>query len=556
MNNANGGNVIYHFLGDTKELEQKVNGLKGIIGKGAKLGGALMGAVATGSAIAGKALVDVSKQAIDAYADIEQSVGGVETLFGESADKVIENARRAYKTAGVDANTYMQGVNSFAGSLLQSVEGNTEKAMETADMAFQDMSDNANKFGSDMESITRAYQSFARGQFALLDNLKLGYGGTKGEMERLLADAEAISGVHYDINNLNDMYQAIHVIQTQMGITGTTAKEAMSTISGSVNSAKMAIRNLISGEGSVDDVIETVTQAGTNLANAFVKIAPRIADALVGVINGLLPLLPGLLQTVLPVLVNATVSLLQGLAQALPGIIKALAPMLPDIIEAVLQGLVEISYALAEAMPEIVPAIIEALVDSIVALCENVDTLIEASVALIGGLVQGISIALPKLVQQAPRIIGALVEGLLKSIGLGELGKTGRQMIEGLWNGIRGAKDWIVNKVKDLGKSILNGLKGVLGIHSPSTEFAFVGKMSVLGYTEALEDMKGDLNEAIQSTFSLSPELSNSSSLHYSPNVIVNNQMNMTTDPLGQVVGNIKTFANGAKNDYNYGMGW
>ena len=556
MNNANGGNVIYHFLGDTKELEQKVNGLKGIIGKGAKLGGALMGAVATGSAIAGKALVDVSKQAIDAYADIEQSVGGVETLFGESADKVIENARRAYKTAGVDANTYMQGVNSFAASLLQSVEGNTEKAVETADMAFQDMSDNANKFGSDMESITRAYQSFARGQFTLLDNLKLGYGGTRGEMERLLADAEAISGIHYDINNLNDMYQAIHVIQTQMGITGTTAKEAMSTISGSVNSAKMAIRNLISGEGSVDDVIETVTQAGTNLANAFVKIAPRIADALVGVINGLLPLLPGLLQTILPVLVNATVSLMQGLAQALPGIIKTLAPMLPDIIEAVLQGLVEISYALAEAMPEIVPAIIEALVDSIVALCENVDTLLEASVALIGGLVQGISIALPKLVQQAPRIIGALVQGLLQAIGLGELGKTGRQMIEGLWNGIVGAKNWIVNKVKGLAKSILDGMKNALGIHSPSTEFAFLGKMSVLGYTDQLEDMKGDLNEAIQSTFSLSPELSNSSSLHYSPNVIVNNQMNMTTDPLGQVVGNIKTFANGAKNDYNYGMGW
>lgn len=556
MNNANGGNVIYHFLGDTKELEEKVNGLKGIIGKGAKLGGALMGAVATGSAIAGKALFDVSKQAIDAYADIEQSVGGVETLFGESADKVIENARRAYKTAGVDANTYMQGVNSFAASLLQSVEGNTEKAMETADMAFQDMSDNANKFGSDMESITRAYQSFARGQFTLLDNLKLGYGGTRGEMERLLADAEAISGVHYDINNLNDMYQAIHVIQTQMGITGTTAKEAMSTISGSVNSAKMAIRNLISGEGSVDEVIETVSQAGTNLANAFIKIAPRIADALVGVINGLLPLLPGLLQQVLPVLVNATVSLMQGLAQALPGIIQALAPMLPDIIEAVLQGLVQISYALAEAMPDIIPVIIEAMVDAIVALCENIDTLLEASVALIGGLIQGISVALPKLVEQAPRIIGALVQGLLKAIGLGDLGKTGRQMIEGLWNGIKGAKDWIVNKVKGLAKSILDGMKNALGIHSPSTEFAFLGKMSVLGYTEQLEDMKGDLNEAIQSTFSLSPELSNSSSLHYSPNVIVNNQMNMTTDPLGQVVGNIKTFANGAKNDYNYGMGW
>jgi len=554
MNNANGGNVIYHFLGDTKELEQKVNGLKGIIGKGAKLGGALMGAVATGSILAGKALTDVTKQAIDSYADIEQSIGGVETLFGESADKVIENARRAYKTAGVDANTYMQGVNSFAASLLQSVEGNTERAMETADMAFQDMSDNANKFGTDMQSIQNAYQAFAKQNFTLLDNLKLGYGGTKTEMQRLLADAQEISGIEYNISSLDDMYQAIHVIQTQMGVTGTTAKEAMSTISGSVNSARMAIKNLISGEGSVDEVIETVTQAGTNLANAFVKIAPRIAESLVGVINGLMPMLPGLVQTLLPVLVDSTVSLIKGIVAVLPDIIKTLSPMLPDIIEALIQGLVEISLALADAMPEIIPVVIEGLVDAMVALCENVDTLLEASVALIKGLVVGIGIALPKLVQEAPRIIKALANGLISSIGT--LGNVGRQMIEGLWNGIKGTKDWIVNKVKDLGRSILNGLKGVLGIHSPSTEFAFVGKMSVLGYTEALEDMKGDLNEAIQSTFSLSPELSNSSSLHYSPNVIVNNQMNMTTDPLGQVVGNIKTFANGAKNDYNYGMGW
>jgi phage-related protein len=554
MNNANGGNVIYHFLGDTKELEQKVNGLKGIIGKGAKLGGALMGAVATGSVLAGKALTDVTKQAIDSYADIEQSIGGVETLFGDSADKVIENARRAYKTAGVDANTYMQGVNSFAASLLQSLEGNTERAMETADMAFQDMSDNANKFGTDMQSIQNAYQGFAKQNFTLLDNLKLGYGGTRGEMKRLLEDAEKISGIHYNIDSLNDMYQAIHVIQTQMGVTGTTAKEAMSTISGSVNSARMAIKNLISGEGSVDEVIETVTQAGTNLANAFVKIAPRIAESLVGVINGLMPMLPGLVQTLLPVLVDSTVSLIKGIVAVLPDIIKTLSPMLPDIIEALIQGLVEISLALADAMPEIIPVVIEGLVDAMVALCENVDTLLEASVALIKGLVVGIGIALPKLVQEAPKIIKALANGLISSIGT--LGNVGRQMIEGLWNGIKGTKDWIVNKVKDLGRSILNGLKGVLGIHSPSTEFAFVGKMSVLGYTEALEDMKGDLNEAIQSTFSLSPELSNSSSLHYSPNVIVNNQMNMTTDPLGQVVGNIKTFANGAKNDYNYGMGW
>ena len=553
MNNANGGSITYHFKGDMQDLENKLSGLKSTLSKGAKLGGALAGAVATGSVLVGKALTDVTKQAIDAYADIEQSVGGVETLFKENADQVIENARRAYKTAGVDANTYMQGVNSFAASLLQSLSGDTQKAAEVADMAFQDMSDNANKFGTDMQSIQNAYQAFAKQNFTLLDNLKLGYGGTRGEMERLLADAEAISGVHYDISSLNDMFQAIHVIQTQLGVTGTTAQEAMSTISGSVNSAKMAIRNLISGEGTVDDVIETVTQAGTNLANAFVNIAPRIAEAIVGVINGLMPMLPGMIQTLLPVLVSSTVSLIKGVVAVLPDIIKTLSPMLPDIIEALLQGLVEISLALAEAMPDIVPVIIEGLVQALVALCENVDTLLEASIALIGGLVQGIAVALPILVKNAPKIVQALAKGLISAVG--SLGDVGKNLIQGLWNGIKGSKDWIVNKVKDLGRSILNGLKNTLGIHSPSTEFAFLGKMSILGYTEQLDDMKGELNDAIQSTFALSPELTNASSLHYSPNVIVNNQMNMTTDPLGQVVGNIKTFAGGAKNDYNYGMG-
>ncbi len=556
MNNANGGSVIYHIKGDVKDLESKMNTVKTLLGKGAKLGGILVGSVSSGTKIVRTALTTMTKNAIDAYADIEQSVDGVETLFKDSADTVIANARRAYKTAGVDANTYMQGVTSFSARLLQSLEGDTQKSAEIADMAFQDMSDNANKFGTDMQSIQNAYQGFAKANFMMLDNLKLGYGGTKGEMERLLEDAEKLSGIHYDIDNLADIYNAIHVIQENLGITETTAKEAITTISGSVNSAKMAIRNLISGEGSVKDVVETVTQAGTNLANAFINIAPRIAESLVGVINGLLPMLPGLIQTILPVLVNATVELMTGLAKVLPEIIKTLSPMLPDIITTLLQGLVEISYALAESMPEMMPVLIDGLTEALIGICENADTFVEASIALMGGLVQGISIALPKLVESAPRIIGALVEGLMKTISLGELGKTGRSMIEGLWNGIKGAKDWIVNKVKNLGKAILDGLKNTLGIHSPSTEFAFLGKMSVLGYTEELDNMKGELNDAIQSTFALSPELTNTSSLHYSPNVIVNNHIEANTDPLGQTVTQIKTFANGAKNDYNYGMGW
>lgn len=174
MNTANGGDILFHIKGDTKDLENKVEGLKGIIGKGAKLGGVMLGAVATGTTLVGSALTTVTKQAIDAYTDIEQSIGGVETLFKENADAVIENARRAYKTAGVDANTYMQGVTSFSASLLQSLGNDTKKASEVVDMAFRDMSDNANKFGTDMQSIQNAYQGFAKSNYTMLDNLKLG----------------------------------------------------------------------------------------------------------------------------------------------------------------------------------------------------------------------------------------------------------------------------------------------------------------------------------------------------------------------------------------------
>ena len=170
--------------------------------------------------------IELGKSAISSYADLEQNIGGVETLFKNSSQKVIDNANKAYKTAGMSANNYMSTVTGFSASLLQSLSGDTEKAAEVADMALIDMADNANKMGTFMESIQFAYQGFAKQNYTMLDNLKLGYGGTKEEMQRLLEDAQKITGVKYDITNLNDVFQAIHVIQGELGITGTTAKEA------------------------------------------------------------------------------------------------------------------------------------------------------------------------------------------------------------------------------------------------------------------------------------------------------------------------------------------
>ncbi len=246
--------------------------------------------------------IELGKSAISSYADLEQNIGGVETLFKNSSQKVIDNANKAYKTAGMSANNYMSTVTGFSASLLQSLSGDTEKAAEVADMALIDMADNANKMGTFMESIQFAYQGFAKQNYTMLDNLKLGYGGTKEEMQRLLEDAQKITGVKYDITNLNDVFQAIHVIQGELGITGTTAKEAEETISGSVASMKAAWDNFLNGSGSLDEFIETAKIAFNNIVEAAKKILPRIW-------NEVIDALPEELVTTLKILTPILISL-------------------------------------------------------------------------------------------------------------------------------------------------------------------------------------------------------------------------------------------------------
>lgn len=246
--------------------------------------------------------IELGKSAISSYADLEQNIGGVETLFKKSSQKVIDNANKAYKTAGMSANNYMSTVTGFSASLLQSLSGDTEKAADVADMALIDMADNANKMGTSMESIQFAYQGFAKQNYTMLDNLKLGYGGTKEEMQRLLEDAQKLTGVKYDITNLNDVFQAIHVIQGELGITGTTAKEAEETISGSVASMKAAWDNFLNGSGSLDEFIESAKIAFNNIVEAAKKILPRIW-------NEAIDALPKELVTTLKILTLILVSL-------------------------------------------------------------------------------------------------------------------------------------------------------------------------------------------------------------------------------------------------------
>ena len=261
----------------------------GAAGGTAMMGSMLKAVVASGATAAvAKAVYSGIKASVTEYADYEQLTGGVETLFKDSAGIVQEYARNAYKTAGLSANDYMETVTSFSASLLQSLGGDTEKAAKKADQAIRDMSDNANKMGSDMQSIQNAYQSFARGQYQLLDNLKLGYGGTKEEMQRLLEDAEAISGIHYDISSYGDIVDAIHVIQTEMGITGTTAEEAEETISGSVNAAKGAWHNWVMDLSNDNaDMARSTEDMATAMAIAIANIVPKVGNTVVNIVDAI-----------------------------------------------------------------------------------------------------------------------------------------------------------------------------------------------------------------------------------------------------------------------------
>lgn len=264
------------------------------------LRGALADLVSKGIQKAAEGLKQLAENVIEQYSVYEQLAGGVEKLFSDSSDIVKKYATDAYKTAGLSANEYMENVTGFSAALIKSLAGDTEKAAKYADTAIGDMADNANVFGSDMESIMNAYQSFAKGQYTLLDNLKLGYGGTKTEMERLLKDAEAISGVKYSIDSFADIIQAVHVIQTEMGITGTTAKEAASTISGSLATAKSAINNLWAGLGDsnadvkklVNDVADSFANVAKNIFPVFENVLdalPSVAEKAMDIISGILP---------------------------------------------------------------------------------------------------------------------------------------------------------------------------------------------------------------------------------------------------------------------------
>lgn len=418
---AEDGSVVIKIKGDDSPFQKVLGKIGSAVNAAVKASAAAVGAASAGVAALGTAC-------INAYADYEQLVGGVETLFKDSADTIQTYADNAYKTAGLSANEYMETVTSFSASLLQSLDGDTEKAAAAADLAITDMADNANKMGTAMESIQYAYQGFAKQNYTMLDNLKLGYGGTKEEMQRLLADAEKLSGVKYDLSSYADIVEAIHVIQTEMGITGTTAKEASTTIQGSVASMKAAWANLMVGMADdtqnfdmlLSNFIESIGTVADNLlprigiviegmGKLVAGLAPEIASALPTLTNELLPNLVELGVQSISALVQGIQengdSLAAGALSIVGTLAEGIAELLPMVADTAASLVVSLADGLTESLPDIIPIAIETISTLVENLTENANTIIDAGIQIILALGEGLIAALPQLIETVPQIV-------------------------------------------------------------------------------------------------------------------------------------------------------
>lgn len=530
---AEDGKIVYKFHLDDSDAEKQASaaGEKAGSALGSKIGGALKatGAViGAGVTAAAGAVASIGKEAVQSYAEFEQLMGGIETLYGDSFTGVAENSAQAFRTAGISANDYMEQAIQSGAALISSLEGDTAKAAELMDMAIVDMSDNVNKMGTDMEAVQNAYRGFSRGNFTMLDNLALGFAGTKEGMQELLDKAQEISGIKYDISSYADIVQAIHVVQEEMGIAGTTAKEANETISGSLNATKAAWENLVTGlagggdiEQMLDDLISSaeialenllpvVEQALTGIAGAVEKLAPIIAEKL-----------PGLVEQILPPLITAAVSLVNALVQALPTIVQALAVAIPQVIEVLTSSEsiesmtdagIAILIALIEGITNAVPRLLEqmpVIIEKIVnAIGENLPKILDSGVKLIEALLNGIANMFAKTIEIGGQIVGKVADGVKQKI---EAAKTwGKDLIQNFIDGILGM--W--NSLKETVGKVAGVIGDFLGFSEPEegplSDFHTYAPDMMKLYAEGIHQNRGLVLkevEALASMMDFSPEI-------------------------------------------------
>lgn len=483
------------------------DGIKNTLGTAAKIGGAAVAALGT-------ATVAIGKTALDAFSNYQQLVGGIDTLFKDSSGKVQQYAANAYEKAGVSANRYMEISTNFAAALISSLGGNTAAAADMANTAIMDMSDNANKMGTSLETVQEAYMSLSRGNYEMLDSLKLGYGGTKSELERLLADAEKFSAAQgkvrdFSVDSYSDIVEAIHIVQDEMGITGTTADEAATTIEGSVNMAKAAWANWITELGKDDADMEARTNELVNsVATAASNIVPRVAQ----IISTGISTLPGIITTVGPVFISSLMTIVESAAstlqsvipadlggaivsgiegafstiasvagQVIPIVVNGIIAAIPQVASAASQLMTDFGTYLSENLPTIMDQGLQLVTQLSQSILENLPVLVQGAADLLVGFAQGIADSLPTIIEQAPVIIQNLADAINNSAPI--LISGGLQAIVALGQGIIQAIPTLIANIPqifsaflaawsalnwlDLGRNAItflgNGITGMVG---------------------------------------------------------------------------------------------
>ena len=564
----NGGEVVFHFKGNTDDVDKKTNNLaKDITSKLGSAGKAIGTAFLKGTAVATGALAGLVGASVKGFSEMEQLSGGAKKIFDEMDYSEIEkDAVNAYNQMNMSAQEYLTAINNV-GATFASTMGD-KKGYDTAKKGLQAISDYATGTGADINLLTEKYKMITRSTSSYLSIADQFSGLLPQTTDGFLKQAQASGYLSSEYKKLTDVpvdeyQQAITNMLEKgvknMGLLGNTSAEAAKTISGSFLATKSALSNFISGVGGVDEVVSSMTNLGTNIVNAIKTMGPKIVTGLVEITKGLMPQIPILINSLLPTLITGAVGLMNSLVQQaptiintlmglLPTLVSAIADMLPVLTKASITGLILIIQALAQQAPVLIPQIVDAILEIIPILIDNLPLFLKAGAQLLGGLIAGLVNSIPVLLLRCSQIGISLVNAFRK-IDLIDIGKN---LLMGLVNGIRNAKNWVINKIKGICNEILGASKNFFGVHSPSVKFAWIGKMNMVGLQEGMENMQPDLQKTINGMFDLSPNIYGSASTHFSPNVnvVVNN--NMKQDPLGQMVNDIKTFSGGSKNDYNY----
>lgn len=538
----NGGDVIFNFKGNTDDIEKSSSKI------GSKVK-SLASGVLKGTAVIGTALTGVTAKAVTMAGDLEQQIGGTKAVFGDFASNVQSMSQSAFNSMGLSANDYMATINKM-GALMQGSGLDIETSMNLSAKAMQRASDVASIMGIDIDSAMESIAGASKGNFTMMDNLGVAMNATTIEAYAL---SKGINKSYNEMSKAEQVQYAMEMfLEKSAYATGNYAKEN-ETFAGSLQTMKASISNLMAGTGDLNDVIVSVQSFGNVLVKSIGEMAPKVVTGITGLINGLIPMLPTLLQNLLPSVINGVIMLVQGIVNSLPMILTTLASMLPTIITSVLNGLIQVTNALTEMLPVLIPQIVNAILGLIPVLIDNLPLFVKAGWQLITGLTVGIIRSVPTLLSHIPKLVNSIF-GYFKQMPKMAI-DIGKNLIKGLWNGIKDVTGWITNKIKGFGSSVIKSIKGIFGIHSPSTEFEYIGKMNVVGMENGFEKEKGELQDSFNSMFDLSPSLYGNSSLNMSPevNIVVNN--NMKQDALGQLVNDVKTFSGGAKNDYNYGTG-